>query len=400
MDNHLCEELAARYGTPLLVYGGARLAENARATVSAFGGSAEEPRVFFPVKACYLGAVLRLLAEIGLGAEVQSELEFHLAVRAGFAPARIIFNGPGKTDGELRLAVAEGVRAIHVESAEELLALNEIARSHGRPVRIGIRVHVPMPDQSLPFAGAGWKFGADVASGDALALIKLALQQPHLRLAGLHVHNYAQQRSAHLHLAALRHLHGLVDQVPDWTPDYVDLGGGFAPRSALEGAGTGVQAIACALRRMASAIAPTLWVEPGRLIVSDAAVVLTRVIRQKVNSGRRWLLVDAATNFLVPGPFSRYEVQPVGQIDGPLVDTAVGDGLCLPGGVLNRAAQLPATVGTGDLLAVTGAGAYTLNFGSDFGYPAPAVLWLMGPESEPVLLRPRSTPAEISDTWH
>lgn len=390
-----CRRLAERFGTPLVAYSRRRLAENAAAIGQAFRDHWPRSQAFFAVKACYYPAVLRAVAAAGLGAELLSELEFRLAAAAGIDPAAMLWNGPGKTDAELALALAAGVRVI-ADSAAELLRLDELAAATGRScVPVGLRVALEMPG----FAGPGFKLGTPIAGGEAEALLRLAAGLRRVRPAGLSLHNYAMQTRPDLHAAGLRAMVDLALALREQMGlefTFFDMGGGLAPRSLLEEAGGSAAAFA---RAAAAELArlpytPSLYLEPGRYVAADAAITLTRVVRRKAAGGRHWLIVDAATSTLVPGPFSCYRVVPARAIPGAPREFAVGDGICTPQSVLDWQATLPDGADAGHLLAVLNCGAYTTTFAHPFVYPVAPVVLVDGDQAH--LLAPARSPADLA----
>lgn len=392
-----CRRLAERFGTPVLVYSRRRLAANAAAIVAAFRHHWPRSHAFFAVKACYYPDVLRTVAAAGLGAELLSELEFRLAASAGIAPPAMLWNGPGKTDAELALALTAGVTLI-ADSLAELQRLDELAAAAGMTaVPVGLRVAVDMPG----FAGPAFKLGTPVAGGEAAQLLRQAAGLRHLRPVGLHLHNYAMQVTPTLHAAGLRAMVDLALQLraeTGLTLEFLDMGGGLAPRSLLEQAGGSAEqfARAAAAELVRLPHAPALYLEPGRYVAADAGVAVTRVVRRKHAGGRDWLLVDAATNTLVPDAFSCYQVVPAQPIWGETAPFAVGDGICTPQGVLDGNAALPARTDAGHLLAVLNCGAYTTTFAHPFVYPVAPVVLVDGDQAH--VLSPGLTPAAQART--
>src|SRR5512134_3799425 len=180
-------EAAERFGTPLYLYSAAMVVEAFSAYDRAFSGTPH--RICYALKANASGAILRLLAARGAGADIVSGMELLAAVRAGFPPDRIVFAGVGKSEAELRLAVETGVGHVNAESEEEIERLGAVAAHLGRPMRVSLRVNPDIVARSHPYISTGLrenKFGVDIAM--APEILRRARQRPGIEVVGLQCH--------------------------------------------------------------------------------------------------------------------------------------------------------------------------------------------------------------------
>lgn len=371
-------QLAARFATPLYVLDESEV----RGRCRAYRRALPQAEVHYAAKAFLCGAVAEWVEQEGLGLDVCSGGELELAVTCGFPPERIIVHGNAKSPEELAAAVRLGVGRIVVDSFPEIARLAVLA-SDDRPQDVLVRV--------VPGIAAGHhasvrtgveeqKFGFSLDSGDAADAVARILNQPHLRLVGLHCHLGSQIPDIAPYLAAvdrlvpvmaaIRDRHGVV--LPE-----LDLGGGHAvpyrvgePALNVEEFGalvTAAVARQCARYRLP---VPRLTVEPGRGVIGPAGVAVYRVLTVKhTPSGLTFVAVDGGMSDN-PRPAlygSRYTAALVGRTSqAPLAEVRVVGRHCEAGDVLVPSVGLPADVRPGDLLAVPAAGAYHLSMASSY----------------------------------
>lgn len=374
-------ELAEKFGTPCYVYSAFQIRENVKAFRQAFSR--------LPLKLCYAvkanpnGAILKLLAGEGLGAEVVSGGELLRALRAGFPARKVVFTGVGKSQEELATALKQRIGAIVVESEEELGALVEVARGLGEVARVALRYNPdlePATHAHLATGKAGSKFGLD-GRGMERALVQTA-NSPWIDLVGFHVHLGSQLRAPGLYLeAAARLVHWMERaKAVGHGPRFIDLGGGFAipyeddePPFPLAALG----------ERLAEGWPEEteLLLEPGRALVGPAGVLLTRVLYRKTVHGHLFAVVDAGmTELLRPALYGAvHRIVPVLARPGPKVKASVVGPICENADYLGREVHLP-QVQRGDLLAVLDVGAYGASMASQYNSRprAPEVLLLDG----------------------
>jgi diaminopimelate decarboxylase len=371
-------QLAARFATPLYVLDEAEVRERCRAYRQAL----PEADVYYAAKAFLCGALAEWVEQEGLGLDVCSGGELELAVTSGFPPERIVLHGNAKTPEELAAAVRLGVGRIVVDSFPEIARLAVLA-SDERPQDVLIRV--------IPGIAAGHhasvrtgveeqKFGFSLDSGDAADAVDRILNQPHLRLVGLHCHLGSQIPDIAPYLAAVDRLVPVLAAIRDRhgvTLPELDLGGGHAvPYRAGEAAlnvpefgavVTSALARQCARHRLP---VPRLAIEPGRAVTGPAGIAVYRVLTVKHSpNGITFVAVDGGMSDN-PRPAlygSRYTAALVGRSSvAPLTEARVVGRHCEAGDVLVPSVGLPADIRPGDLLAVPAAGAYHLSMASGY----------------------------------
>lgn len=390
--------VAAEFGTPCWVYGAGTMRARARALRAAFAGL--DVAIHYAVKANDHLAVLRLLHEEGLGADVVSAGELLRARRAGVPAAGIVFSGVGKTDAELRLALDEGVGQVNVESAEELDALSAIASSTGRVARVALRVN---PDVDAGTHGkiatgrAGDKFG--VAHDEALALYARAAELPGIRLVGLAVHIGSQIASGTPFLAAYGRIAALMRaaRAAGHAVEVVDCGGGLGISYRDEAAGSPA-AWAGAIASTLGGLGVRLMIEPGRWLVGPAGVLLASVVRAKRSGGHRFVVIDAAmTELARPALYDAWHgVLPVGAVEaaGEATPADVVGPVCESSDILARGRLLPA-LAPGAVVAILDTGAYGAVMGSAYN-ARPAAAAVLLDDGRASLILPR---APLESLW-
>jgi diaminopimelate decarboxylase len=366
--------IAEAVGTPAYVYSTATLARHVqvfRDAVAILGPP--EPVVAFAVKANSNLSVLRTLFGMGLWADTVSEGEIRRALAAGLIPERIIFSGVGKTDEELAFGIDAGVAEINVESEPELDRLSAIAAAKGARQPIAIRVN---PDVAagghakIATGQADAKFG--VSLGEAARLYQKASNLAGVRPFGVACHIGSQIADLHAFETAARTMRGLVETLrrQGLALERLDMGGGLAVPYFDQPDPPGPHAYAEALARVFHGLEVQLAFEPGRLIVANAGVLLSRVIHvHERPEGRRFLVLDAAMNDLVrPAMYEAYhDLRPVVEPapDAPRLAYDVVGPICESGDTFARNRLLP-PLASGDLVAFMSAGAYGAVMSSEY----------------------------------
>lgn len=398
------DQLAAEFGTPLYVYVAAALDARLAAVRQRFGAAVG---VLYSVKANPAVAVVERLRRGGAGAEIASLGELHVAHAAGHDPADLRWAGPAKSEAELAAAVAAGVGCLHLEAPQEVGAVAQAARAHGRRQGVAVRVHFPGAAQGarLRMAGTQSRFGID--ADQVAAVLRQIAATPELHLRGLHTYAGTQQFDAHsfvrgagqLVAAATAFERELGLSLPE-----LHLGGGFGvpvfqgdPGFDLDAAAAGVRELVAANDR-----ADRRWfVELGRYLTAHAGLYLVRVVRTKVSGGVRQVAVDGGLHHCAAACDSGSVVKrapllvTAADVAAPAHEpAAVGGPLCTPADQLGAPLDLP-VLQPGDLLAVLAAGAYGLSF-SPFGFlshatPAEILVEAQGPR----LLRRRGRPEDV-----
>ena len=391
----------ARIGTPSYVYDLDGMAAEARELTNAFDGAPH--LVAYAIKANSAGPIVRALVDEGCGADVVSGAELLLALRCGVAPERLVFSGVAKTDDELDLAVGvgdAGIRALNVESVEEIPRIAARAAEQGRVASITLRINPGLAKDEIgthSYITTGHdeaKFGVPLASLPA-ALAEVA--RSNVRLVGITAHPGSQLTSLDGYLASARIVFETAKSLRDrFALEFVDTGGGFG-MSGSDYYGDGCPVRPADFIRAARALQKTeglgglaLYCEPGRSLVGAHAVLLARVIQRKTAETRRWLMIDAGMNDLMrPALYqARHRIVPT---------VVEPDAKLLPYRVVGPVCESSDDFGVHDLpegdfaeVAIPDAGAYGYSIANRYnGRALPAEVFLR--EGTVVSVRPRKS---------
>jgi diaminopimelate decarboxylase len=361
-------EIAERVGTPVFAYN----AEAIRSRYRTLDDSlAPVPhRICFAVKANSNVAVLRILRDLGAGADIVSGGELSRALAAGFSPDRIVFSGVGKTAEELQAAVKTGVGHLNVESREELELLGRIADTERTEVQVGIRVNPGVTTDTHPYIStgkSGIKFG--VPSDQVVPAAEYVLRHPKLRLTTLAMHLGSQLVTTEPFVEGIGRLLELIERLKRLgvtTLRIIDIGGGLGIRYAEEPSLDPAD-FASAVVPLLAPTGLTVYLEPGRFLVGSAGVLLTRVLYRKHSGGKEFVVVDAGMNDLVrPSHYQAYhEIVELEERRRPASRVDVVGPVCETGDFLALDRMLPGLV-AGDAVAVLGAGAYGFVMSSNY----------------------------------
>jgi diaminopimelate decarboxylase len=390
-DGASLEDVARRFGTPLYVYSRAGIEDAYRGYDRAF--AAVPHRICYALKANSSGAILRLLAELGAGADIVSGGELLAALRAGFSADRIVFSGVGKTQAEIALGVEKGIGEFNAESEEEIRRISAAAVAAGRQVRVTLRVNPDIDPKSHPYISTGLrenKFGVDIAL--APEILHRVKSLPGIAIAGLQCHIGSQMVDLDPVEEAVRELVALSRRLlSEGLPlESLDIGGGLGVD--YDGGGApDPQALAARILPLLGDLRLTLILEPGRSIVARAGALLTRVLYLKENRGKLFVIVDAGMNDLVrPSLYeAHHRVEPVAERAGPLRRVDVVGPVCETGDFLARDRDLP-PVEVADLLVVRDAGAYGFAMSSNYNL-RPRAAEVLVESGVPRLIRRRET---------
>jgi diaminopimelate decarboxylase len=356
-------ELADAVGTPFYCYSTATLERHYRVFSEAFAG--DKALICYAMKANSNQSVLRTLAKLGAGADVVSGGELKRALAAGIAPERIVFSGIGKTEAELRAALAADILCINIESEGELELLSRLAKEQGRTGRISVRVNPDVDSGSHAKISTGKsenKFGIPLER--ARAVYQRAAKLPGIRVTGVDMHIGSQITDLEPLQAAFALLTEFVKvlRADGHEISHVDFGGGLGiPYHADREAPPLPSAYAEMVRRVTRNLGCTLVFEPGRLIVGNAGILVTRVIYLKHGEARNFVIIDAAMNDLIRPTLyeAHHDILPVRAVsqDAPTITADVVGPVCESGDYLALGRTMPEPQ-AGDLLAVMTAGAY------------------------------------------
>lgn len=381
IDQLPVHEILARYPTPVIVYSAARLRANARALRTAMTPAI---RSLYSYKACYLPGVLSILHDLGVDAEVCSGSEYLLARRMGLPANRIAWNAVSLSDQEIILALEGGVSWLGLNTLTDIGRVAAIAAMRGTRVEVMIRIQPPGVDSA--YLGADSRLGFRVDNGSAIRAGHMVLRYSALHLRGLHSHTQVRQADPRLHAEAARASFAFAARLAAETGHRirtVSIGGGLAGREELRRHGADVDDFAAALLAARSSSGPAaswpieLAIEPGRFLVSDAAVGIASVLARTGHPDQPWLILDLGTQVLVPFEGREFHVFPAGPSRGPEILTRVGDRMSSYSGVINQGAQLPVDLGQGPLV-IADVGAYTTSVAQRFMYGMPHVLMVDG----------------------
>jgi diaminopimelate decarboxylase len=387
-------EIAERFGTPCFVYSRAYLISAFRSFDRAFG---PHPHlVCYAAKANSSLAVLNQFARLGGGFDIVSGGELQRVIAAGGDPSKVVFSGVGKRADEIELALAKDILCFNVESESELLRIGRIAATAGKVARIGLRVNLDVDPKTHPYISTGLKqnkFG--VPFEDAARLYRTARQLPGVQITGIDYHIGSQVTEIPPFLDALDRLLELVGQLEaeGIRLHHLDLGGGLGIRYRDEMPPTAADYVGALLERLRGR-REAILLEPGRALVGNAGVLLTRVEYLKHGAERNFCIVDAAMNDLMrPALYDAYhDIVPVqARTDGARNYEVVGP-VCESGDFLGHDRKL--SVQEGELLAVRSAGAYGMSMSSNYN-TRPRAAEVMVDGSAMHLIRRRETVSEL-----
>jgi diaminopimelate decarboxylase len=359
--------IADAVGTPVFVYSASRITANYDALDAAFASVPHS--ICYAIKANMNLAVVRLLIARGAGIDVTSGGELFRAQRAGGDPNLFVYSGVGKTDAELDAALEAGIRQFNIESRAELRRIDAVAAARGAVAAVAFRVNPDVDPQTHPYISTGLrtsKFGIPI--GEAVTAYAEAKALEHVRVVGVDCHIGSQLTAVQPFADALRKVRDLVLELREagHTIETIDVGGGLGvvygdevPPSAAEYADAVIGAV--------GDLGCEIILEPGRSLVAEAGVFVTRVLYQKQNEAKHFVVVDGAMNDLIrPALYQAYQrIEPVGPPrEGSNVVDIVG-GVCESADFLAKDRELP-LVERGDLLAVHGSGAYGFAMSSNY----------------------------------
>jgi len=365
------QELADAYGTPCYVYSKAAIEANYRAYENAL--SQWPSRICYAVKANSNLAVLSLLAKLGSGFDIVSIGELERVIRAGGDVKKVVFSGVAKRSDEIRRALVLGIDCFNIESTAELQRLDVITREMDIHTRVSLRVNPDVDATTHPYISTGLKenkFGVDI--NDALEIYQQIAACSHLEPVGVDCHIGSQLLDLSPFQSSFEKVFSLVDQLSNAGIQlrHIDVGGGLGIRYEDSEQPPTMQQYAAVLAPFMEARKKKtdveIFIEPGRSIVGDAGVLLTRVEHIKSTSDKNFALVDAAMNDLMrPSLYSAWhDIAAVEQTDGKTTSYDVVGPVCETGDFLGKDRELD--IREGSLLAVHAVGAYGFAMSSNY----------------------------------
>ncbi|MDP2266239.1 MAG: diaminopimelate decarboxylase [Thiobacillus sp.] len=384
------DALAERFGTPLYVYSRQALEEAYQAYVRAF--SATPHLICYAVKANSSLAILNFFARLGTGFDIVSGGELARVLAAGGDPGKVVFSGVGKTADEIRAAIKAGILCFNVESLSELHRLNRVAGEMGQVAPVSFRVNPDVDPKTHPYISTGLKenkFGIPIA--DAPALYRLAAGMPNLKVTGIDCHIGSQLTDLTPLADAADRVLALVDALATEgiTLQHIDLGGGVGIRYNDE-TPPDLDAYGRTLAARFSGRHEKLLLEPGRSLVGNAGLLLTRVEYLKPGDGKNFAIVDVAMNDLMrPALYEAYhEIISVKQKSGSSTRYDIVGPICETGDFIGFARDM--YIEEGDLLAILSTGAYGMSMASNYNSRPRAAEVLIN-KNEIHLIRERET---------
>ena len=390
------KKLAEKYGTPLYIYSYNTLLRHFGAYADAFK---EYPHVIcFPLKANSNAAILRLFAKNEGGADVVSGGELRIALRAGIPPDKIVYAGVGKTEEEIRFALRSKILMFNVESEDELRAIDRVAKKMKTKAPVALRINPDVDPETHPYIATGLrkhKFGIPIK--DALEYYRLASGLRNIKVIGIHKHIGSQITDVSPFVDALKRVLSFMDElsIQGAKIEYLDAGGGLGISYRDEEPPL-PKDLAKNLIPLLKGRRLTLIIEPGRSIVGNAGILITKTLYLKKGEGKEFIIVDAGLNDLIrPSLYGAYHhLLPVVRRKRDTVLCDVVGPICESSDFLARDRELK-RVKQGEYLAVMGAGAYGFSMSSNYNSrPKAAEVLVKGRED--FLIRERETYSDLT----
>ena len=360
------KSLAEEFGTPLYVYSASFIKDRFNAYREAF----PEALICYAVKANFNPHIVRLLGELGAGADIVSGGELYLALKAGIPADRIVYAGVGKTERELRDAIEADILMFNVESRQELEVLNELGKEYGKKVRVAIRVNPDVDPKTHPYIATGMrksKFGIDIR--EAEKEYEYASRLENIEVVGIHCHIGSQILDISPYREAVEKVVNLYDKLINKgiNIEYLDIGGGLGIKYKPEDREPSPKELAELLKPILSNVKAKLILEPGRSIMGNAGILLTQVQFLKDKGEKHFIIVDAGMNDLVrPAIYEAYHhIVPVKEESREKVRADIVGPICETGDFLALDREIQ-RMERGEYLAVLSAGAYGFAMSSHY----------------------------------
>jgi len=359
-------DLAREHGTPLYIYSARTLRHHYQVFKDALGEM--DHLICFAMKANSNLSVLKLFFELGAGADIVSGGELFRGLRAGVDPSKVVYSGVGKTEDEIRDALTADILMFNVESFQELTVINDIADDMGKTARISVRVNPDVDPKTHPKISTGLKankFGIDITG--VIDDYERAREQKNIQVMGVDCHIGSQLTEIGPFEDALKRLVELIERLRqrDFDIRYLDFGGGLGITYESEEPPVPTE-YARAIREIAGNLGVTFILEPGRVLVGNAAVLVTRVLYTK-EAEKHFVIVDAGMNDLArPAMYDSYHrIVPVMEKNSEIITADVVGPICESSDYLAKQRDIPRVV-RDDLLAVESAGAYSFSMASNY----------------------------------
>jgi diaminopimelate decarboxylase len=389
------KKLAEKYGTPLYVYSYNTLLRHFRAYDDAFN---DYPHIIcFAVKANSNTAILRLFAKNGGGADIVSGGELYVALKAGIPARKIVYAGVGKTEDEIKFALQSRILMFNVESENELLDIDKVSGKMKTKAPIALRINPDIDPETHPYITTGLrkhKFGIPIE--DALEYYRLASKLRNINVIGIHKHIGSQITKVSPFVDALKRVLLLVDELTVQGVDikYLDVGGGLGISYKNEEPPV-PRDLARNLIPLLEGRKLTLIIEPGRSIVGNAGILVTKTLYLKKGEDKEFIIVDAGMNDLIrPSLYDAYHhIVPVVKNKRDKIISDVVGPICESGDFLARKRELQ-RVKQGEYLAVMSAGAYGFSMSSNYN-SRPRAVEVLVKGKEHFLIRKRESYTDL-----
>ncbi|MGN1280400.1 MAG: diaminopimelate decarboxylase [Succinivibrio sp.] len=360
-------DLAEQYGTPLYVYSKATLERHMKAFEDSL--SSKKHLVCFAVKACSNLAVINLMAKLGAGFDIVSEGELRRVIAAGGDPKKVVFSGVGKTESEIEFALSQGINCLNIESEEEIDVVIKVARKLNVTAPVALRVNPGVDAKTHPYISTGLKnnkFG--VSEETAFELYRKMAKESCLRISGIDCHIGSQMTSGMPIIEATDKIVALYNKLlsEGIKVDHIDMGGGLGVTYDNETPPTPSEYCAPILERLKD-LDVAVYIEPGRAMVANACILLSKVIYQKNNGDKHFIITDTGMNDMIrPALYGSWMTiinSTVHETGEAVLSDVVGP-ICESDDFLAKDRKL--NVVNGDILALRGAGAYGSSMSSTY----------------------------------
>jgi len=384
-------EIARDVGTPFYLYSDATLRQHFKAFDDSFHGI--KHLICFSMKSNSSLAVLRLFAQEGGGVDIVSGGELYRALKAGIVPQKIVYSGVGKRIEDLKYALRSDILIFNVESSQEISLLNEVAKNLGKKATVAIRVNPDIDPQTHPYISTGLKenkFGIDIS--ESLEEYTRAATLGNLLVSGVSCHIGSQLTHVSPFVDALRKLQELIKRLEDagLAISYLDLGGGLGITYDKEEP-PHPKEYAMAIKEELDIKDLTLIFEPGRVIMGNAGILLTKVLYTKATQEKRFIIVDAAMNDLIrPSLYGSFHaIQPVKMLGREKVKADIVGPICESGDFFARDREVE-SFEPEELMAIMSSGAYGFSMSSNYN-SRPRVAEVMVKGDKYYIIRARET---------
>jgi diaminopimelate decarboxylase len=405
-ENTAISEICKEIETPFYLYSENDILQNCQSIIN--HGKITGLTPCYALKANYNPSILKIIKDSGFGADVVSGGELYFALKAGFAPDKIVFAGVGKTEEEIEYAINSNIHSVNIESESELNLIDAVTKRLKKNIKIAIRINPDIDPQTHPYISTGLHFNKfGVAKNTALKLFEKSKDMPYIAAEGLHVHIGSQITSVTPYIDTVKILKDFVNQLHGIGIDlkFLDLGGGIGINyenqlSETNNPRTYIDDILPKVLQELESIGLKLYIELGRSVIGSAGLLITKVIHVKETEKKKFIITDAAMNNLIrPSLYqAHHQILPIvnnGTGEKELVDI-VGP-VCETSDFLAKDRELQ-ILSQGDFIAVTGAGAYGQALASNYNL-RPVIAEILVNKVKYKIIRQRETMDELAERF-